>query len=73
MESFLIFIIIIGIFHFSLFQETTDIVFLIRLMEGNKEPSLLAMIFSLVTTWIFSRSLLTAAILAYYYGLYLEH
>ena len=38
-------------------------------MEGNKEPSLLAMIFSLVTTWIFSRSLLTAAILAYYYGL----
>ena len=38
-------------------------------MEGNKEPSLLAMVFSLVTTWIFSRSLLTAAILAYYYGL----
>ena len=39
------------------------------LMEGNKEPSLVAMVFSLVTTWIFSRSLLTAAILAYYYGL----
>ena len=38
-------------------------------MEGNKEPSLVAMVFSLVTTWIFSRSLLTAAILAYYYGL----
>jgi uncharacterized MnhB-related membrane protein len=38
-------------------------------MEVNKESSLVAMVFSLVTKWIFSRSLLTAAILAYYYGL----
>ena len=34
-------------------------------MEGNK-ASLVAMVFSLVTALDFSRSLLTAAILAYY-------
>ena len=38
-------------------------------MEGNKEPILVEMVFSLVTAWIFSRSLLTSAIRAYYYGL----
>ena len=38
-------------------------------MEGNKELILVEIVFSLVTAWIFSRSLLTSAILAYYYGL----
>ena len=70
MESFIIFIIIIGVFSLFFISKKSDIRgFYSGLMEGNKEPSLLAMIFSLVTTWIFSRSLLTAAILAYYYGL----
>ena len=70
MESFIIFIIIIGVFSLFFISRKSDIRgFYSGLMEGNKEPSLLAMIFSLVTTWIFSRSLLTAAILAYYYGL----
>lgn len=32
-------------------------------------PGLLALTFSQVTTWIFARSLLTAAILGYYYGI----
>lgn len=32
-------------------------------------PSLLTLTFSQVTTWIFARSLLTAAILGYYYGI----
>ncbi len=32
-------------------------------------PGLLTLIFSQVTTWIFARSLLTAAILGYYYGI----
>ena len=38
-------------------------------MEGNKEPVLVEMVFSLVTIWIFFRSLLTSAILVYYYWL----
>ncbi len=33
------------------------------------QPGLLTLIFSQVTTWIFARSLLTAAILGYYYGI----
>ncbi len=35
----------------------------------GQAPGLLTLTFSLVTTWIFSRSLLTAAILGYYYGI----
>ena len=35
--------------------------------QGNA-PGLLTLVFSQVTTWIFARSLLTAAILGYYYG-----
>jgi len=37
-------------------------------VEG-RVPGLLTLIFSQVTTWIFARSLLTAAILGYYYGI----
>lgn len=36
---------------------------------GARPPGLLALTFSQVTTWIFARSLLTAAILGYYYGI----
>ncbi len=32
-------------------------------------PGLLTLVFSQVTTWIFARSLMTAAILGYYYGI----
>lgn len=32
-------------------------------------PSMIMMVFSQVTTWIFARSLLTAAILGFYYGI----
>ena len=37
--------------------------------SDGRMPGLLTLIFSQVTTWIFARSLLTAAILGYYYGI----
>ncbi len=37
--------------------------------EGN-EPSLFTLTFSQVTTWIFARSLMNAAILGYFYGIW---
>lgn len=37
--------------------------------EEGRPPGLLTLVFSQVTTWIFARSLLTAAILGYYYGI----
>jgi len=36
----------------------------------GKAPSLFTLIFSQVTTWIFARSLMNAAILGYFYGLW---
>ena len=33
---------------------------------SGQKPNLLTLTFSLVTTWIFARSLLTAAVLGYY-------
>lgn len=37
---------------------------------GGHQPSLLTLIFSQVTTWIFARSLMNAAILGFYYGVW---
>ncbi len=37
--------------------------------NGDRQPSLLALTFSQVTTWIFARSILNAAILGYFYGI----
>jgi len=37
---------------------------------SGKNPQLLTLIFSQVTTWIFARSLMNAAILGFYYGLW---
>lgn len=37
--------------------------------EAGAAPGLLTLVFSQVTTWIFARSLLTAAILGYHYGI----
>jgi len=37
--------------------------------EGGRPPGVLTLTFSQVTTWIFARSLLTAAILGFYYGI----
>ena len=37
--------------------------------EGAAPPGILTLVLSQVTTWIFARSLLTAAILGYYYGI----
>ena len=37
--------------------------------DDGAQPSLLTLTLSQVTTWIFARSLLTAAILGYYYGI----
>ena len=66
----LTFTLIFGIFSFLFIsRRTNNSGFFLGYMENGKEPSLLVLTFSLVTTWIFSRSLLTAAILAYYYGL----
>ena len=53
MESFVIFIIIIGVFSLFFISKIRYQGLYSGLMEGNKEPSLLAMIFPLVTTWIF--------------------
>ena len=39
------------------------------LSEGGKAPSLWVLVLSQVTTWIFARSLMNAAILGYYYGI----
>ena len=46
---------------------TTEAFFAGSDAQGNA-PGLLTLVFSQVTTWIFARSLLTAAILGYYYG-----
>ena len=46
---------------------TTEAFFAGADAHGNA-PGLLTLVFSQVTTWIFARSLLTAAILGYYYG-----
>ena len=40
------------------------------LSPEGKQPSLLTLTFSQVTTWIFARSLMNAAILGFYYGLW---
>ncbi len=70
MLTFIILIIVISLASFLFVKRNSDINgFYVGLMDGNKEPSLLVITFSQVTSWIFSRSLLTAAILAYYYGL----
>lgn len=37
--------------------------------QTGESPSLMTLIFSQVTTWIFARSLMTAAILGFYYGI----
>ncbi|PCI42496.1 MAG: sodium:proline symporter [Rhodospirillaceae bacterium] len=37
--------------------------------ENGKSPSLLTLILSQVTTWVFARSLMNAAILGFYYGI----
>ncbi len=38
--------------------------------ESGRPPALITLVFSQVTTWIFARSLLNAAILGFYYGLW---
>jgi len=38
--------------------------------ENGEQPGLLTLTFSQVTTWIFARSLMNAAILGFYYGLW---
>jgi Na+/proline symporter len=40
------------------------------LSASGKQPGLLTLTFSQVTTWIFARSLMNAAILGFYYGLW---
>ncbi len=68
--SALLIIVIFGLASFLFISKKTNLNgFYLGSMDNNKEPDLLTITFSLVTTWIFSRSLLTAATLAYYYGL----
>ena len=55
MLTFIFFISVIGFSSLFFISRKSDIDgFYSGLMEKNKEPSLLAMTFSLVTTWIFS-------------------
>ena len=39
------------------------------LSDNGRAPGLWTLVLSQVTTWIFARSLMTAAILGYYYGI----
>ena len=40
------------------------------LNADGRQPGLLTLTFSQVTTWIFARSLMNAAILGFYYGIW---
>jgi Na+/proline symporter len=44
--------------------------FFMGLSRDGRQPGLLTLTFSQVTTWIFARSLLNAAILGFYYGIW---
>ncbi|BBB29810.1 sodium:proline symporter [Neptunomonas japonica] len=48
----------------------SDGAFFKGLSPAGEQPGLLLLIFSQVTTWIFARSLLNAAILGFYYGVW---
>lgn len=48
----------------------SDGAFFRGLSPSGEQPGLLILIFSQVTTWIFARSLLNAAILGFYYGIW---
>ena len=48
----------------------TERAFYSGLSPNGDEPSLLTLTFSQVTTWIFARSLMNAAILGYFYGIW---
>ena len=49
-------------------QRTVDGFYAGQSADGSA-PSMVTLVFSQVTTWIFARSLLTAAILGFYYGI----
>ncbi len=48
----------------------TDATFYFGTSVSGEKPGLLTLVFSQVTTWIFARSLLNAAILGFYYGIW---
>ncbi|MBU6951066.1 sodium:proline symporter [Hahella sp. HN01] len=65
------FVAIIAIFSIFLSPRAkSDGAFFKGLSPDGRQPSLITLIFSQVTTWIFARSLMNAAILGYYYGLW---
>ncbi len=49
---------------------STEGAFFKGLRADGRQPSLLTLTFSQVTTWIFARSLMNAAILGFYYGIW---
>jgi hypothetical protein len=49
---------------------STEGAFFKGLRTDGRQPSLLTLTFSQVTTWIFARSLMNAAILGFYYGIW---
>lgn len=51
-------------------KANNDGAFFKGLSPHGKQPGLLLLVFSQVTTWIFARSLLNAAILGFYYGIW---
>jgi Na+/proline symporter len=69
-EALIIFtlLVILGSFLISPWRVTAD-GFFRGTDHGGKQPGLWTLVLSQVTTWIFARSLLTAAILGYYYGI----
>lgn len=48
----------------------TELTFFHGRSDAGQSPGLLTLVFSQVTTWIFARSLMNAAILGFYYGLW---
>ncbi len=61
-------VVVIGSFLLSPRVRTVD-GFFRGLAPGGVAPGLLTLVLSQVTTWIFARSLMNAAILGYYYGI----
>ena len=69
-DDLVLVIALLAIVSFSLTEPVRGVAsFFSGKSEDGAAPGLLTLVFSQVTTWIFARSLLTAAILGYYYGI----
>ncbi len=66
-----VFAVLIAVISVSLSPKAvTEGSFFRGLSDSGRQPGLLTLVFSQVTTWIFARSLMNAAILGFYYGIW---